>query len=119
MTSLCGILVDLDLCTGCYACEVSCKQENNVPVGTNWIKVLTIGPETIDSRQRMDFLPIMTEQCTLCARRIKDGLEPRCVNNCPTQALEFCDDTGVLLSLLQSDRRWQICKLEGLSQAFG
>ena len=31
---------DASACTGCKACEAACKDKNNLPVGTNWRKVL-------------------------------------------------------------------------------
>ena len=34
-----GILVDMYYCTGCHACEVACKQENQFPVGIAGIKI--------------------------------------------------------------------------------
>ena len=38
------LVIDLDRCIGCHACEVACKVENNVPMGVYYNKVLTIGP---------------------------------------------------------------------------
>ena len=49
--SLNTILCDLDLCVGCYACEVACKQENSVPEGVRWIRLATIGPEKVDGKK--------------------------------------------------------------------
>ena len=38
------LVIDLDRCIGCFACEMACKQENNVPLGVHYNKVLSIGP---------------------------------------------------------------------------
>lgn len=38
------LVIDLDRCIGCHACEAACKLENNVPMGVYYNKVLTIGP---------------------------------------------------------------------------
>lgn len=118
MANICGILADLDACVGCYACEIACKQENNVPVGTRWIKVIAIGPDKVEDRLQMDFVPTITDECTLCQPRLNEGLEPRCVGNCPTQALRFFRDAKELLFTLQSERRFQICKIKGDVPAF-
>ena len=119
MAELYGILVDLDLCVGCDACEVACKQENNVPIGKQWIKVFPVGPEKLNGKMRMDFIPILTDGCTLCKHRLNQNLEPKCIDNCPTQALKFCKNAAELLAALQSKRHFLICGLKGKVPAFG
>jgi len=114
-----GILADLDLCVGCHACELACKQENNVPIGTKWIRVISVGPERLNGNQAMDFIPVITGDCTLCENRLSANLKPKCVANCPTQALQFCKDGAEVLSALRSGKRFQVCKLVGAEAAFG
>lgn len=104
-----ALLVNLDRCVGCHACEIACKQENSVPLGTIWLRVVQIGPKKVDGKLRMDFVPLMSDECTLCRHRIEKGMEPACVINCPTQALKFCD-TAETLRLLNS-KRYQVCKV--------
>lgn len=118
LAELYGILADLNLCVGCYACEIACKKENNVPVGTKWIKVVVIGPEELDRTPQLECVPMMTEGCTSCQHRLDQNLEPSCVGNCPTQALQFCKNAAELLAALQSGKRLQICKLKGAMPAF-
>lgn len=36
------LVIDLDRCIGCYACEVACKNENSIPLGVHYNKVLTL-----------------------------------------------------------------------------
>ena len=113
-----GIVADLDLCVGCYACEIACKQENSIPVGTKWIKVLSIGPKELGDELGMCFVPVMTDECTLCEHRLQKGLEPRCVENCPTRAMVFCETNTQLLKALRK-KSFHICKLRGGITAFG
>jgi len=67
----------------------------------------------------MDFLPMLTEECTLCEHRLKEGLESSCVDNCPTRALELCKDATEPLAAFQSGKRCQVCKVKGEMPAFG
>ena len=106
-----GIVVDLDRCTGCLACEIACNQENNLPPGKQWIKVHTIGPEEIDKRLRTEFFPMMLDDCTVCSHRILKGLAPSCVDNCPLKALTF-GTTDKILQLLEGKKRYQLIKLK-------
>ncbi len=82
------LFIDYDLCFGCYACEVACKQENDLPVGPKWIRVITVGPKKISGKLIMDFVPMT---CTHCQNA-------PCIDSCPEDALTKREDGIVLLS---------------------
>ncbi len=79
--ALWGMVIDLDRCTGCQACVMACKAENNVPaVGAkeaargrtiSWMQVLTE-----ESEERTRFLPRPCLQCD----------DPPCIKVCPVYA---------------------------------
>jgi len=106
-----AIVEDLYRCVGCYACEVACRKENNLPEDEAWIKVSIIGPEKVDGKLTMDFIVSVTQDCTLCKKRLEKGLKPFCVSVCPTQALIYCSTTPELLSILKKSRI-QVLKIE-------
>ena len=101
-----AILVDLDDCIGCYACVVGCHMWHEVPEDETRIKVYSIGPERINGTPKMDFMPLMTEQCELG----RYTTEPPCVSSCPVGALKWCDDRE-MLSFLRNGGRYQVCKI--------
>jgi len=83
-----GMLVDYEYCIGCRACEVSCKQEHNLPVGKFGVRVF----EHIDllpEKPYISYFPFFTELCNLCRHRVKDGEKPSCVKHCMTFCLKF------------------------------
>lgn len=51
------IYVDVKRCIGCHSCELACKQENNIPVGSKWIEVIEKGPYKIGERLTIDYIP--------------------------------------------------------------
>jgi len=107
-----GILVDLDRCVGCYACEVACKQENSDAPGTPWIKVNTIGPKVVSGRLIMDYVPLISNGCNSCRSR---GFRPSCVAHCPTKALTVLD-TASMLDAFTSSRRYQLLRITRMSE---
>lgn len=70
-----GMLIDLRKCTGCQACTVACKIENNIPTGVfrTWVPDVEVGsyPDT-----KRAFLPRL---CNHCER-------PSCIEVCPAGA---------------------------------
>jgi Fe-S-cluster-containing dehydrogenase component len=83
-----ALLVDYDLCFGCHACEVACKQENNLPVGPKWIEVITVGPRKVDGKLVMDFVPMTCMHC----------IDAPCAAACPVGAITKREDGIVDLS---------------------
>ena len=83
-----SLLTHLDLCVGCFACEVACKQEHNLPIGMCWIKVVRVGPKKIGGRLFMHFAPV---HCRHCGK-------PPCMEVCPVGAISKRSDGIVLFS---------------------
>jgi menaquinone reductase, iron-sulfur cluster-binding subunit len=89
-----GMVIDLDRCNGCQACEVACRSENNVAVGgpqaasehrtISWMQVrVDVEGEWPDLRAR--FVPT---PCMHCDR-------PPCTLVCPVQATSI-DREGIV-----------------------
>lgn len=104
------MIVNLERCIGCFACEVACKQEHNLPEGEKWIHVETIGPYEVNGELAMDFIPLTMDGCDLCEARVAAGGRPFCAQVCPTQALGLYGEEK-MLRLLRNDHRVQICKV--------
>jgi Fe-S-cluster-containing dehydrogenase component len=83
-----SLLADIDLCIGCYACEVACKQENNIPVGPKWIRVNKVGPKRVGGKLKMYFVPV---HCAHCGK-------PPCIDACPEKAISKRSDGIVLIN---------------------
>lgn len=85
-----GLLIDYEFCTGCHTCEVACKQEHNHPVGKWGIKLAEIGPWQInDDKWQLAYIPVPTDMCDLCGRRVAKGKKPACVHHCQSAAIRY------------------------------
>ncbi|MDY3116078.1 MAG: 4Fe-4S dicluster domain-containing protein [Sutterella sp.] len=82
------LVIDLDRCIGCYACEVACKQENHVPLGMQYNKVFTIGPMGKFPEVKSYFLPAVCQVCK----------NAPCVTVCPTGASYRTEDGQILIN---------------------
>jgi tetrathionate reductase subunit B len=69
--------IDLERCTGCHACSVACKVENDVPLGNFRTKVYYLDRGQYPNVRRF-FLPVVCQQCE----------DAPCLKACPTAAIE-------------------------------
>lgn len=89
-----GFYVNVQSCVGCKACQVACKDKNNLGVGILWRKVVEVsggewiqnGPFWIDG----SFSYFLSTACNHCER-------PICKEVCPTQAIRQRNDGIVLI----------------------
>ncbi len=112
------MVIDLDKCTGCQACVVACKQENNIPFSTqeeaeygrliSWMQVMAI-TEGEYPEIKTRFMPMFCQHCdnppstkvcpTGATYKNPEGIVgqiyPRCIgcrycaNACPFQVKYF------------------------------
>ncbi len=76
-----GFLVDLDLCMGCKACEVSCKVENEVPLSSWRLRVKYVDQGLFPNTSRT-FTPLRCNHCESAP----------CERICPVSALHYLDN---------------------------
>ncbi len=76
------MLIDMQACMGCNTCTIACKQENNLPEGVSWTKVITLdsSQEGFDLETNpnlaQDYLLLFCQHCT----------QAPCVEVCPRSA---------------------------------
>lgn len=71
-----AMAIDLERCTGCHACSVACKVENQVPLGNFRTKVYYHDRGRFPDVRR-NFLPMMCMQCA----------DAPCLRACPNKAI--------------------------------
>ena len=79
-----GFYFNESACIGCFACQISCKDRHDLPVGVTYRRVKTYQTGTYPNARMFHF----TGACNHCA-------DPACVNNCPTGAM-YVDEDGTV-----------------------
>ncbi|MEE8168601.1 MAG: 4Fe-4S dicluster domain-containing protein [Candidatus Hydrothermarchaeales archaeon] len=77
--------VDLEHCTGCKACTIQCKAENNTPLGVDYNRVIYVETGKYP-KNKMYFVPM---PCMHCGK-------PPCKAACPVNAISKRDKDGVV-----------------------
>ena len=83
------MLILLDCCVGCHACEIACRQENGLSYETasKWCRVMTVRPRRIDDALHLDFFPTLCLHCE----------DPLCLKSCSAQAILKREDGMVII----------------------
>lgn len=70
------LLVEIDRCWGCKACQVACKQAHQTPPGPGGVEVQAVeGPGAEPS---CDYIPVMCQHCS----------DASCAKACPRGAID-------------------------------
>ncbi len=94
-----GMVIDLHKCSGCAACTIACKNENNVPDGIKWADFVT---ETKGNFPNVtfDFIPTLCNHCD----------DAPCVEACPVDPKAiFKNDSGMTLNSAERCIGCQAC----------
>jgi len=100
------MVIDLDKCVGCQACNIACKEEHNIPHGSpqeqerrreiNWNRVLAVSGEGEYPSARVQLISVPCMHCE----------DAPCVTVCPAKATYRRDD-GIIM---QNFRRCIGCR---------
>ena len=80
-----GMVIDLSLCVGCYACTMACKAENGTPPGIWYAPVYEKEVGRFPNVKRL-FIPTLCNHCE----------DAPCLKACPTGAI-FKRDDGIVM----------------------
>lgn len=91
-----GVLVELDYCVGCYACQSACQCYNDLPLKETYLRCVLVKPENIQGKMHyfMSPIPYNFGACEECVER--EGGEAPCAKICIGKALHI-DKTENLL----------------------
>ena len=110
------ILVNVNRCTGCWTCVMSCKTAYELDLDTYRNYVRTIGGGELDTpggkwpNLYMKWMPIWKQSCIQCHGVDGTDNQPYCVYNCPSGALTYGDPEDPESEL--SKRREELLDLE-------
>ena len=99
------VLVNQDLCIGCHACVVACPYEaRSIP--ENALGYYGKHTTPYEQVKFKTWQAGTAQKCDLCVDRLDAGLQPACIDTCPTRAMVIGDrnDPHSEISKLIKDR---------------
>lgn len=98
-----GMLIDLEFCVGCYACQSCCQDYNELPVEETYLRVINTRPDEIDGKMYMYMTPVpyRLDQCAICLE--KEGEAP-CSKICIAKCL-YVDEVSALYKVADTINR--------------
>jgi len=97
-----GMVIDLDKCTGCGACNIACSQENNLPIFKDdsdipkRVTFLDLVEVTNDKDPKAQYPDVkvayLPKMCQQCSGNDPNHPNPPCVSVCPVVATDVGED---------------------------
>ncbi len=93
-----GMLLDYEMCSGCYTCQTACRETNHYGYDEQWMQVIRRDPYFVDGKLRMYHLVAPSlDKCAQCYENDPDTL---CTKTCSSAAL-FVGPVDELISEMQ------------------
>jgi molybdopterin-containing oxidoreductase family iron-sulfur binding subunit len=115
------VVVDYNWCIGCRYCAAACPYWARK---FNWIEpripTEEINPDTHYLGNRPRYNGVM-EKCTFCIGRVRKGLNPACVDICPTGSRKFgnlLDEDSVIRRIIDNKRIYILKEEVGTDPSF-
>jgi len=115
------VVVDYNWCIGCRYCAAACPYWARK---FNWIEpripTEEINPDTHYLGNRPRYNGVM-EKCTFCIGRVRKGLNPTCVDICPTCSRKFgnlLDEDSVIRRIIDNKRIYILKEEVGTDPSF-
>ncbi|MDR1183354.1 MAG: hypothetical protein LBK67_00990 [Coriobacteriales bacterium] len=81
-----GMLLDLEMCSGCYACQTACREVNHYSYDEQWMQTVRRDPYFVDGKLRMyHLLAPSLDKCQDCY--FAEEKTPLCAKVCSSDAL--------------------------------
>jgi molybdopterin-containing oxidoreductase family iron-sulfur binding subunit len=109
------VMIDFETCIGCGSCVEHCPYHARVLVEDN--RALFFDGKTVFEKPVYEKIPVKVAlKCDFCYYRLEKGLQPACVEVCPTSARIFgdlSDQEGTLQALVRKHNGWQMLPEKG------
>ncbi len=80
---------DASACTGCKACQIACKDKNNLPTGVLWRRVYEISGGSWEKQNEAWITDVFAYNLSLACNHC---VHPKCAGVCPTDAYAIRED---------------------------
>ncbi len=86
-----AVLVELDYCVGCSACQLACQDYYDMPVTETYMRMFLGKPDIVDGKHEMFMSPYAyrLDKCANCLEK-EEGVAP-CVACCISRCLHIGD----------------------------